>query len=432
MRMRFLGIGDFCDLSALYIRLLAEGHEVKVYIANPLCHDTLAGLVSHVWDWEAELEWIKEFGDRGIILFENAAEHRGRLQDELRAKGFHVIGGSEFGDKLENDRAFAMGVLKTHGFSTCPVHEFKTRHHAVDFLETNPGRYVLKYNGPRESFVGSSDDGRDVRAYLKGLCPSSDEDETFILMQHLKGIETGVGAYFDGERFIMPACLDWEHKRFFPGDLGENTGEMGTVVTYQRTQRFFDVTLGRLEGVLRTSGYCGYINLNTIVNEEGIWPLEFTCRFGYPGYAILDPLQVTPWGELFHSLVRRSNDEFVTRSGFSVGIVMTTPPFPYSRRDVSEPIGLPISFDAGLSEADRLNIHFGEVGLEADQLVTSGSYGWTLVVTGTGATIEIAKSKADRLVARVTIPNARYRTDIGKRLIEGQFARLDRLGVFDQ
>ena len=43
--MRFLGIGDYCDLSALYLRLLAEGHEVKVHIAKPLCRDILAGLV---------------------------------------------------------------------------------------------------------------------------------------------------------------------------------------------------------------------------------------------------------------------------------------------------------------------------------------------------------------------------------------------------
>ena len=217
-------------------------------------------------DWRAELDWLRAAGDEGIILFENAAEHRGQLQDELRRDGFHVIGGSAFGDRLENDRAFAQGVLGELGLSICPVHEFSDRQHALAFLDQHPGRYVLKFNGPMESFVGRLADGRDVRAFLAGFQPN-DERDSFILMQHVEGVEMGVGAYFDGEKFLKPACLDWEHKRFFPGDLGELTGEMGTVVTYDRTARFHELTLGRMETLLRESGYCGYINLNTIVNE---------------------------------------------------------------------------------------------------------------------------------------------------------------------
>jgi hypothetical protein len=34
----FLEIGDTCDLSALYLRLIAEDHEVRIFIAEKECH----------------------------------------------------------------------------------------------------------------------------------------------------------------------------------------------------------------------------------------------------------------------------------------------------------------------------------------------------------------------------------------------------------
>ncbi|HZR59925.1 MAG TPA: phosphoribosylglycinamide synthetase C domain-containing protein [Xanthobacteraceae bacterium] len=424
--MRFLGIGDFCDLASLYLRLQEEGHEVKVHIANALCRQTLLGLVPHVDDWRTEIPWIRQAGPNGIVLFENAAEQRGALQDTMRRDGLHVIGGSAYGDRLENDRAYAQEVLRGLGLPICPVVEFSAPAAALAFLDRGPGRYVVKFNGPLESFVGTLPDGRDVRAFVNGL---REDTPSFILMRHVEGVEMGVGAYFNGERFLSPSCLDWEHKRFFPGDLGEMTAEMGTIVTYENTARFHERTLAAMAPLLQAGGYCGYINLNTIVNEQGIWPLEFTCRFGYPGYAILDPLQETPWGELFHAMVTRSGEALRTRPGFAAGIVMTTPPFPYSRSVVAEPIGMPIVFD-GIDDDEHRHLHYGEVGLEDGQLVTSGGYGWTMVVTGVGDTVRAARDRANRLAERVIIPNARYRRDIGERLMAGDLDRLKRLGMF--
>ena len=419
--MRFLGIGDAADLASLYLRLAEDGHEIKIYIGNPLCRGTLAGLVTQVADWQAELQWVREAGRDGCILFENVGAGRGELQDRLRNDGFNVIGSSAYGARLENDRAYAQRILGELGLSTAAVFEFAQAAEARRFIDRCPARYVVKSNGPNAAtFVGRHREGVDVSAIL--ATDHRYEESSLILMEFIEGIEMGVGAYFNGEDFLEPACLDWEHKRFFPGDLGELTGEMGTVVTYSRSKRFFDRTLAKMRPLLKENGYCGYINLNTMVNESGIWPLEFTCRFGYPGYAILDPLQRTSWADLFRLMLERNATRFETEPGFAVGIVITTPPFPYYREHVAEPIGLPVLFDDDLSPAERRNLHYGEVGLSGGVLVTSGASGYTLVVTGTGETIAAARDAANVLAGKIVVPNARYRSDIGQRLIQGEFA----------
>ena len=435
--MRFLGIGDTCDLGALYMRLLAEGHEVKVSVANPLAQGTMAGLVEHTTKWENELDWLQAAGEEGIILFENVAEARGELQDSLRRDGFHVVGGSAYGDRLENDRAFAQRVLSDIGLQTANVFEFNDVASASKFIDEHPARYVVKFNGPNfssyDNYVGRLSDGADVRALLRTKVFFETQSDTlsFILMEHVEGVEMGVGAYFDGESFIGEACLDWEHKRFFPGNLGELTGEMGTIATFDRSRSFFEQTLKRMTPRLAAGGYCGYINLNTIVNKRGIWPLEFTCRFGYPGFAVLGPLQQTAWGELFRAMISRKGPAKML-SGFCAAVVLTTPPFPYDRETVEEAtVGLPVMFDGEFGEQDRDRLYYGEVGMADGQLVTAGMYGWSMVATGVASSIEEARQRANELADRIITPNVRYRRDIGSALIEGDFAFLEKHGFVE-
>lgn len=425
--MRVLGIGETCDLGALYLRLKAEGHDVRVAVAHPLAQGTLAGMVDKVVDWRAQLDWIEEAGGDGIILFEAVSEGLGLLQDRLRGEGFHVVGGSAYGDRLENDRVYAQRVLGDVGLSCGRVWSFRTPDEACGFIAMQPGRYVLKRSGAGhaagDTYVGQMPDGRDVAAVLAA---SEGGPRDIVLMEFIEGVEMGVGAYFNGTEFLRPACLDWEHKRFFAGDMGEMTGEMGTVATFRGTDRFFDATLGRIAPLLRRNGHVGYVNLNTIVNDAGVWPLEFTCRFGYPGFAILSPLQLTSWGDLLRAMVGGAASGIETADGYAVGIVLSTPPFPYSREDVDEVVGLPVILPADL---DPRHLHYGEVGLDpAGQLVTSGLYGWTLVITGMGATIARAQAQAYRNASGVFTPNRRYRLDIGDRLIAGDYAELQRLG----
>lgn len=436
--MRVLGVGDDLCLASLYLRLKDEGHDVRVSVAHADSHDVMAGLMERCGaDWRAQLEWARGAGKEGLIVFETA--RHGAEQDALRADGFHVVGGSALGDRLEEDRAYGQNLLQMLGLPVARTLPFVDFRDAIAFLRRKPGRYVYKVSSAEAlstgNYVGQLEDGSDLisvlqveaaRAARTGHAPAP-----FVLMEYVEGVETGVGAYFDGAGFLRPACIDWEHKRFFPGDLGELTGEMGTVVSFRGSEAMFERVLAPLEPALRESDYRGWINVNTIVNGAGIWPLEFTCRFGYPGSAICGTLQCRPWGEVLRQVAQgRGEGRLDTVPGYAVGVVLTVPPFPW---DEPRCAPHPIRFRGGVPDAaTRAHLHWAEVARDDDAgegMRLAGSRGYPLVVTAVHEDLREAQRKANALAARVVIPDLRYRTDIGEGLIRDGLSRLASWGI---
>ena len=434
--MRFLGIGEYCDLGAMYIRLIEAGHEVKVYVENADYHDVYAGMLNFTQDWRSELEWIRDAGRNGIILFESAT--KGIIQDALRQKGYQVIGGSAFGDMLEGNREYGQQIMHEMGMPIAKSYHFTDYERAITFIRASKKRYVYKSNGAdserTRNYVGKAEDGADLIAILSHYKNQQVEQIAtidFVLMEYISGIEIGVGAYFNGEQFLQPACLDWEHKHFFTGDLGELTGEMGTIVTYRGAEIIFKRTLLQLEAKLKESGYCGYINLNMIANPEGLWPLEFTSRFGYPGYSICGALQLDTWDKLFQHMLQKSSHYFATDDGFAAGVVLNVPPYPYHYGYEVLSKGLPVLFHPSVTKTDQKNLHFNEVATINNQLVTGGMTGNIATAVGVGSTVEAARQQAYQLASKVILPNVRYRQDIGAKLIAGDLRQLIDWGYVD-
>ena len=412
--MRILGVGTRAYLGDIYLNLMREGHDVRVYAADPA--RSFRGLIDTVEDWRTELGWV---GRDGVIMFETVGQ--GALQDELRADGYRVVGGSAFGDRLEQDRAYGQSLLERAGLKVAGIRPFASPEHAATWLRANPGRYVLKHDdnaGP--TFVGAHAAGADMLHMLgRRYGPVG-------LMDYLDGVEVGIGGYFDGRRFLEPACIDFEHKRFFPGDLGEMTGEMGTLAAYAGSERLFAAALAPMAPALEAAGHVGYVNVNLIVNEQGIWPLEFTCRFGNPGFAVLAPLQLDGWGDLLGRMAGLvEGTGFRTSPDWCVAIVLTTPPFPLHLEAAPSTDDRPIFFHA---PCDPAFTHLIDVRHTGGQLYVRAVSGHVMVVTGTGATVEAAQAAALQRARNVITPAIRWRNDIGHRFLQADRARLRQLG----
>lgn len=430
--MRFLGIGKDASLGDMYLGLIRAGHEVKTYVESPEWRCILGGMIHIVEDWREELDWVR--AEDGIIIFERA--DMGELQDQLRRDGFRVIGGSAFGDRMENDRAFGQACMRAAGMKTARSHGFTDFKTALAFIKAHPHRYVFKLNGSAYAsscnVVGEMEDGADIAALIARHDQAWPHDTVpdFILMDHVTGVEVGIGAYFNGEQFLDAVVMDWEHKRFFPGDMGELTGEMGTLLTYRNGEPLFEATLAKMAEQLRSGGYVGYININTIVNGDGIWPLEFTCRFGYPGAAICSTLHLEGWDTLFARMTARDSLCFPTRDGFATGVVLTVPPFPHAEEFTEEAKGLSVLFRRPLASEDWHHLQMSEVEMVDNRLVTTGGLGSLMAVTGIGDTVEESRDAAYARCRNIVVPGLRYRNDIGARFLEKDRALMQQWGYY--
>lgn len=390
-----------------------EGNDVKFFVQSATEKDVGDGFVEKVNSWEDQVDWAD------VIVFDDIGF--GRTSDKLRAEGKKVVGGSAYTDRLENEREFGQQELAEAGVSVLPNWNFSDFEEAIKFVQGNPGRYVIKPSGKAQNekellFVGQEADGNDVINVLAHYKKNwSNKIKIFQIQQYSSGVEVAVGAFFNGKEFVQPININFEHKRLFPSNIGPSTGEMGTLMFWSRSKKIFELTLEKIKPALAASGYVGYIDVNCIANGTGIYPLEFTSRFGYPTISIHMEGITSKWGKFLHSLAKGEDVELNTKKGFQVGVVIAVPPFPFN----DERTFRKFSEDATiLFKSQNLDgIHLGEVKKEGSDWRIAGRSGYSLVITGSGNTTEEARDQVYKRVANIMIPNMFYRTDIGSRWV---------------
>lgn len=386
-----------------------EGHEVKIFVKNEDDKDVYDGFLEKVDDWKKYIDWAD------VVCFDDVGF--GKEADELRKTGKLVVGGSVYTDKLEEDREFGQSEMKRVGMLTLPHWDFQDHEVALKFIEENPGRYVYKPSGFVGSdskgllFLGKDEDGKDIHEILRSNKKVLEKRiKNFQLQKFASGVEVAVGAFFNGSDFIYPINVNFEHKRLFPGDIGPFTGELGTLMYWSSANTIFKTTLEKMKEDIKKSRYVGYIDINCIANARGIYPLEYTCRWGYPTISIQMEGAISPWGEFLYSISKGENYDLKTKKGFQIGVVCATPPFPYNDKDETN-IYRDLSIIFKKPNLD--GVHLGDVKLVEGNWRIAGQTGYALVVTGSGTTVEDARKQVYGRLENILLQNMFYRTDIG-------------------
>ncbi len=393
-----------------------EGHHIKYYIEEESEREIGNGFVEKVNDWESEVDWAD------LIVFDDVLG-QGAKAKKLREQGKYVVGGTPYTDLLEDDRSFGQKELKKHGVNILSFEEFDSFDAGIEHIKAKPGKYVLKPSGEAQNikrllFVGQEEDGSDVLRILEAYKNAwSDEVKVYQLQKKVdSGVEIAVGAFFNGKEFIYPININFEHKKLFPGELGVATGEMGTTMFWSGPNKLFNSTLKKMEPTLAQEGFVGYIDINCIVNGNGIYPLEFTSRFGYPAISIQSDGMINSIGDFFYQLAKGDKIQLKTRSGFQIGARVVVPPFPYKDPKTFEAF----SKDAAIVFKKPMleGIHIEDVKMVNDEWLITGNSGVALIVTGFGLTMKQAQAQLYSRIKNILIPNMYYRTDIGNRWFE--------------
>ncbi|HXB24170.1 MAG TPA: phosphoribosylglycinamide synthetase C domain-containing protein [Gemmatimonadaceae bacterium] len=409
----FVSIGGLIGDIAWQVQ--KEGHAVKFFIEAENERDIADGFVPKTLDWRADVDWAD------VIVFDDTLG-QGAKAEELRKQGKLVVGGTAYTDRLEDDRSFGQEELRKAGVNILRYQEFDDFDKAIEFVRQNPDEYVIKPSGEaqnvkRRLFVGEEEDGGDVIRVLEAYKRAfSAEIKVFQLQRRVVGVEVAVGAFFNGKQFVTPINVNFEHKKLFPGNIGPSTGEMGTAMFWSGPNRIFTSTLARMERRLAEENYVGYIDLNCIVNGNGIYPLEFTSRFGYPTIQIQEEAMNTPISQFLYELAAGTATKLRVKSGFQVGVRIVVSPFPFDDVGTFQAV----SKDAVIvfKKSTPEEVHIEDVKQVNGQWLVAGTSGVVLVVVGLGPTMRQAQQQAYNRIKNILIPDMYYRMDIGDRWAE--------------
>ena len=341
--------------------------------------------------------------------------------DRLTAVGIPCFGPTANAAIIEGSKVFAKDMMHRYGIPTAEYRVFDDPAAAYEYLEGAPIPTVIKADGLA---LGKGVIIATTREMALDAAREMMENGKFgasgtriVVEEFLTGPEVSVLAFTDGKT-VKPMVSSMDHKRALDGDLGLNTGGMGTVapnpyytaeVAEECMNSIFLPTVNAMNKEGRTFRGCLYFGL--MLTPKGPRVIEYNCRFGDPETQVVLPLLESDLLEIMMATTNGTLKECDVRfkNESSACVIMASAGYP-EKYESGFPIDIPEEikphvFVAGAKERDG-------------KLVTAG--GRVLGVTATASELGDAIALAYERVDSIRFENAFYRKDIGKRALEAK------------
>ncbi|MGI8803482.1 MAG: phosphoribosylamine--glycine ligase [Solirubrobacteraceae bacterium] len=281
-------------------------------------------------DDQAGLAALARAREVDLVIVGPEAPLVGGLVDELEAAGIAAFGPTAAAARLEGSKRFAKEAMAEAGVPTAawvPVRSVAEGMAAIERLAGDGAAYpvVVKADGlAAGKGVVIAKDAEEARATLEDLLEGRRFDTDLVVVEEcLEGVEVSLLALCDGDRAVAMAPAQ-DYKRIYDGDLGPNTGGMGSYspvawIDDDRSETLVAEIHQPIVELMRRRGtpFHGVLYAGLMLTAAGPMVLELNARFGDPEtQAVLPRLR----GDLLDLLSR------ATRRGGLDGAVLDWSP----------------------------------------------------------------------------------------------------------
>jgi phosphoribosylamine--glycine ligase len=344
------------------------------------------------------------------------------IVDLFQQHGRRIWGVNGRAAQFESSKVFSQKFMETHGIPTAAAGTFDDVVSAKKFCVTLGGRCVVKADGLA---LGKGVLMCTTQAEAERAVDEIMVDRAFgaagarvVIQEYLEGIEVSLHALCDGRVAKMfPTSQD--HKRALDGDLGLNTGGMGT---YSPTPFLTGPQLAAaarqiLDPFMRGCvaegiDFRGLLYPGIMLTKTGPKVLEFNARFGDPETQVYLTRLENDLVELLDASVygTLSRIELNWSSQASVCVVMASGGYPGSY-----PKGKVITGLAAANALPGTKVFHAGTARVGDQIITNG--GRVLGVTALGQDLRSAQAAAYAAVDKIQFEGAQFRRDIAAKAL---------------